>query len=88
MPTWAVAMESFDQERRLESMNIDRLVRMANDIGNFFKSEPDHAEAVDSVALHLQRFWDPRMRKEIVAYVNDGGAELMDLVREAVLKLR
>ena len=69
-------------------MNIDRLVRMANDIGNFFNSEPDHAEAVDSVVLHLQRFWDPRMRKEIVAYVDDGGAELMDLVREAVLKLR
>ena len=69
-------------------MNIDRLIRMANDIGNFFKSEPDHAEAVDSVALHLQRFWDPRMRKEIVAYVDDGGAELLALVREAVLKLR
>ena len=69
-------------------MNIDRLVRMANDIGNFFNSEPDHAEAVDSVALHLRRFWDPRMRKEIVAYVDNGGAELMDLVREAVLKLR
>ena len=28
------------------------------------------------------------MRKEIVAYVDGGGAELMDLVREAVLKLR
>jgi formate dehydrogenase subunit delta len=69
-------------------MNIERLVRMANDIGNFFKAEPDHAAAVDGVAMHLRRFWDPRMRKEIVAYVDGGGAELMDLVREAVLKLR
>ena len=69
-------------------MNIERLVRMANDIGNFFKAEPDHALAVDGVALHLKRFWDPRMRKEIVAYVDGGGAELMDLGREAVLKLR
>jgi formate dehydrogenase subunit delta len=69
-------------------MNTERLVRMANDIGNFFKSEPDHAVAVDGVASHLKRFWDPRMRKEIVAYVDEGGAELMDLVREAVLKLR
>lgn len=69
-------------------MNIDRLVRMANDIGNFFKAEPDHAMAVDGVAQHLKRFWDPRMRKEIVAYVDGGGAELMELVREAVLKLR
>jgi formate dehydrogenase subunit delta len=69
-------------------MNVERLVRMANDIGNFFKSEPDHVVAVDGVASHLKRFWDPRMRKEIVAYVDGGGAELMELVREAVLKLR
>ncbi len=69
-------------------MNIERLVRMANDIGNFFKAEPDHATAVNGVATHLKRFWDPRMRKEIVAYVDGGGAGLMDLVREAVLKLR
>jgi formate dehydrogenase subunit delta len=69
-------------------MNTELLVRMANDIGNFFKAEPDHAAAVNGVALHLKRFWDPRMRKEIVAYVEGGGAGLMDLVREAVLKLR
>lgn len=69
-------------------MNVDRLVRMANDIGNFFKSEPDHAVAVEGVATHLKRFWDPRMRKEIVEYVDGGGAELMELVREAVIKLR
>jgi len=69
-------------------MNIDHLVRMANDIGNFFKSEPDHSTAVDSVALHLKRFWDPRMRKEIVAHVDNGGAGLLELVREAVMKLR
>jgi formate dehydrogenase subunit delta len=69
-------------------MNIEHLVRMANDIGNFFKSEADHTTAVDAVAQHLKRFWDPRMRKEIVAYVDNGGAGLKELVREAVLKLR
>jgi formate dehydrogenase subunit delta len=69
-------------------MNIERLVRMANDIGNFFKTEPDRAQAVDGVATHLRRFWDPRMRKEIIAYVDAGGTDLMDFVREAVVKLR
>ncbi len=69
-------------------MNIDHLVRMANDIGNFFKAEPDHAQAVEGVATHIRRFWDPRMRKEILAYAEGGGAGMMDLVREAVLKLR
>ena len=48
--------------------------------------ETDRTVAVDGVASHLKRFWDPRMRKEIVAYVD--GAGLIDLVREAVLKLR
>ena len=50
--------------------------------------ETDRTVAVDGVASHLKRFWDPRMRKEIVAYVDGGGAGLMDLVREAVQKLR
>ena len=69
-------------------MNIERLVRMANDIGNFFKAEPDHALAIEGVANHIRRFWDPRMRKEILAYAEGGGEGMMDLVREAVLKLR
>lgn len=69
-------------------MNIERLVRMANDIGNFFKAEPDHAQAVEGVATHIRRFWDPRMRKEILAHAEGGGEGMMELVREAVLKLR
>lgn len=69
-------------------MNIERLVRMANDIGNFFKAEPDHAQAVEGVVNHIKRFWDPRMRKEILAYAENGGTGMMELVREAVLKLR
>ncbi len=69
-------------------MNIERLVRMANDIGNFFKAEPDHALAVEGVATHIRRFWDPRMRKEILAYAEGGGEGMMELVREAVFKLR
>ena len=69
-------------------MNVDRLVRMANDIGNFFRSEPDHAVAVDGIASHIKRFWDPRMRKEILEHVDAGGEGLMELAREAVLKLR
>ena len=69
-------------------MNIQRLVRMANDIGNFFRSEPEHDVAVEGVASHIKRFWDPRMRKEIVAHLEGGGDGLSDLAREAVSKLR
>lgn len=69
-------------------MNIDRLVRMANDISHFFQSEPDHAVAVAGISGHIERFWDPRMRREIVAYLQAGGDGLSALAREAVGKLR
>ena len=69
-------------------MNIERMVRMANDIGNFFKAEPDHVQAVEGVRNHIKRFWDPRMRKQILEYVESGGDGLSDIAREAILKLR
>ena len=68
-------------------MNIERLVDMVNDIANFFASEPDHALAVASVAGHLRKYWEPRMRRQIVAHVEAGGHGLSDLGREGVLKL-
>ena len=57
---------------------------MANDIGAFFDSEPDKAEAAKGVANHLKRFWDPRMRRQIVAHYREGGAGLKDVARAAV----
>ena len=69
-------------------MHIDYLVRMANDIGAFFASEPDANAAVESIHLHLKRFWDPRMRGRIVTYFNEtNGAGLDDRVRMAVGRL-
>lgn len=65
----------------------DQLVRMANDIGHFFAAEPQHAEAVAGVRGHIQRFWDPRMRKRIAAHLRAGGAGLEPLPREAVAGL-
>ncbi|HWP00232.1 MAG TPA: formate dehydrogenase subunit delta [Methylococcus sp.] len=68
-------------------MHIETLVKMANDIGSFFQAEPDHAEAVQGVFEHLRKFWDPRMRKQIVAHYHAGGLGLSSLAREAVRKL-
>ncbi len=68
-------------------MDVEKLVRMANDIGRLFQAEPDHQTGVDGVASHLKRFWDPRMRREIITHVKGGGAGLIDIAREAVLKL-
>lgn len=70
-------------------MDIHRLVKMANDIAKFFEAEPDHALAVEGVAGHLRKFWEPRMRREIVAYVEqNGGDGLRPLAAEAVRSIR
>jgi formate dehydrogenase subunit delta len=69
-------------------MKVERLVSMANDIGNFFGGEPRPEDRVAGVANHLSRFWDARMRRQIIAYARDqGGPDLADHVRKAVLAL-
>jgi len=66
-------------------MDIDNLVHMANRIAEFFEAMPDQAEARDGVAQHLQRYWEPRMRRELVAHVQTNqGAGLRPLVLSAV----
>ncbi len=68
-------------------MSAASLVKMANDIGDYFASEPDHAAAVAAIATHIRRYWDPRMRRQIVAHLAAGGAGLDDLARDAVAQL-
>ena len=69
-------------------MSVHSLVKMANDIGRFFASEPNRADAVAGIANHIQRSWDPRMLRQIVAHLRDGGAGLDDLPREAIGMLK
>ncbi len=68
-------------------MNIEHMVEMANDIANFFASEPDRTAAINGVANHLKRYWEPRMRKQIIAHLDGGGHGLSDLAREGVQAL-
>ena len=65
-------------------MRIERLTTMANDIGNFFAAEPDETEAVRGVANHLRRFWDPRMRRQLIDYYRSGNGGLTPLAKSAV----
>ena len=69
-------------------MDIHHLVKMANQIGDFFAAYPDRDEVTKSIAVHLKNSWDPRMRRQIIQHVDQtGGADLKELVREAVLTL-
>jgi formate dehydrogenase subunit delta len=66
-------------------MDAHKLVKMANQIASFFEAEPDRALVLESVAGHLKRFWDPRMRREILRWVDDHHGEgLTDTVRAAI----
>ncbi len=65
-------------------MDIENLVKMANQIGQFFEAEPDRKQAEQDIASHIKRFWDPRMRKAIVAYADGSGTELMEIVNAAI----
>ena len=64
--------------------NTEHLVKMANQIESFFRSEIDRNIAVENISSHIKRFWDPRMRKEIIQHVQSGGHGLGDLSLEAI----
>jgi formate dehydrogenase subunit delta len=61
------------------------LVKMANDIGNFFRSEPDRKQAIAGVANHIAKFWTPRMRQKLFDHLKvHGDADLDELPCEAL----
>ena len=68
-------------------MSPDKLVYMANQIGKFFAHQGDKA-AVAGIADHLKKFWDPRMRAQILAHLDSGGGGFDPLVRRAVETLK
>lgn len=65
----------------------EKIVRMANQIATFFDSMP-REEGVAGVAEHINSFWDPRMRSQFFAVVDDGGEGLQPLVLEAAARVR
>jgi formate dehydrogenase subunit delta len=66
-------------------MDRPKLAHMANAIGDFFAAEPDRTAALEGIAGHLKRFWDPRMRRELLRFVDQGEIEgLSPLVLEAI----
>lgn len=61
-------------------MHIENLIDMANRIGRFFEAEPDREQAIKDIANHLKRFWEPRMRRAIIAHCESGGDGLIEIV--------
>lgn len=70
-----------------KTMKTDRLIKMANDISDFFNAEPDKEVASEGVKNHIMRAWEPRMREAIIAYCHQGGEGLSELAKQAITKL-
>jgi formate dehydrogenase subunit delta len=64
-----------------------KLIYMANQIGTFFAAQ-DKKNASSKIAEHILKFWDPRMRAQIMAHVERDGAGLDPQALEAVRLLK
>ncbi len=66
-------------------MDVNHLIKMANQIGQFFESMPDREQAKSDIAAHLKKFWEPRMRKAMLAAIDGAEADGLDpIVRESI----
>ncbi|WP_428099089.1 formate dehydrogenase subunit delta [Candidatus Rariloculus sp.] len=68
-------------------MNVNKLVRMANQIAENFDYGPDKHKAAEGTADHLRRFWTPEMKQLIIPYSRQDRHELSKVAALAVAKL-
>ena len=71
----------------MSTAKVDKLVRMANQIGDFFAPMEEEA-ATRGVATHLKRFWTPKMIGEIIGFYESGRTGLSPTVNRAVAELK
>jgi len=64
----------------------ETLVRMANQIADFFKNQAE-PDAVAGTANHIRLFWDPRMRAKMDEHLAHGGEGLNPIALKAVHKI-
>jgi formate dehydrogenase subunit delta len=60
-----------------------KLVRMANQIAGFFKTQPQ-TDIATAVATHINKFWEARMRRQLFEIADRPDNGLSSLVLEAM----
>ena len=68
-------------------MSHNRIAYMANQIATFFLSKPQD-QAIEGFADHINKFWEPRMRAQLLALIAVGGEGLKPLALEAAPLIR
>jgi formate dehydrogenase subunit delta len=71
----------------LSTGKLDKLVRMANQIGEFYASMPE-PEGIEGAASHLRLYWTPKMIREIIAFADKGHSGLNAIASRAVDSLK
>jgi formate dehydrogenase subunit delta len=69
-------------------MDIQRLVKMLNEIAVFFDGAAGAEQAPQEIATHLKKYWDPRMRQQIIEHCRHGAVGLSNVARAAVQQLQ
>lgn len=65
----------------------EKLVRMANQIATFFHSKP-REEGITGVADHINKFWEPRMRRQFFEMLDAGTENFDELVIAASARIK
>ena len=65
----------------------ETMVHNANQIALYFAAYP-REEAIAAITDHLEKFWERRMRLQIIEYVAHGGGGLHELALVAVKHLK
>ena len=68
-------------------MDVEKLVRMANQIAANFDYGPDKEKVVAAVADHLTRFWTPSMRALVIEGHKKNLVDLSPIAARAVERL-
>lgn len=68
-------------------MDDSKMVRQANQIAQYFSVYPEE-RAKAGVRDHIRKFWEPRLRNQLINYAGAGGEDLHPLVRWAAEQLR
>ena len=69
------------------AIGTDKLIHMAEQIAANVTISTDQDVKAGKLADHLNRYWDPRMRAELMSYASDHREELSPVLQAAVDKL-
>jgi formate dehydrogenase subunit delta len=68
-------------------MQTEDMIRMANQISDFFKSYTEK-EAIAGISDHITKFWEPRMRRDFFEHMDAGGVGFSDLVKKSAANVK